>query len=180
MAQISFSNLTQDISHEVEDFVKFENDLNELYDKWETKNPEIFSNFRPVILNEDKNEIIFNEDFFNDWENSIPYTEENKYKFAFIIQGGDGLEKEVNWGTDVEGSFDESIGTYSRTFNAEVAHLTNDIMKLLGELAEMNFYFSVSGSSFSEDYHIMIESYEEWDEEEDYLLPLVSFDAELQ
>ena len=63
MAQISFINLTKDISHEVEDLGKFENDLNKLYDKWETKNPEIFSNFRPVILNEDKNEIIFNEDF---------------------------------------------------------------------------------------------------------------------
>ena len=44
MAQISFSNLTKDISHEVEDYVKFENDLNQLYDKWETKNPDIFSN----------------------------------------------------------------------------------------------------------------------------------------
>jgi hypothetical protein len=180
MAKISFSNLTKDISHEVEDLGKFENDLNKLYDKWETKNPEIFSNFRPVILNEDKNEIIFNEDFFNDWENSIPYTEENKYKFAFIIQGGDGfvsfykLKKDVNWGTDVEGSFDESIGTYSRTFNAEVAHLTNDIMKLLGELAQMDFYFSVSDSSSSEDYHIMLET----DDEED--CPLVTFDAKLK
>ena len=174
MAQISFSNLTQDISHEVEDYVKFENVLNELYDKWETKNPDIFSNFRPVILNEDKNDIIFDEHFFNEWENAIPYTEENKYKFTFIIQGGDGLEKEVNWGTDVEGSFDDSIKTYSRTFNAEVARFTNDIMKLLGEYAEMNFYFSVSGSSFLENYHIMLET----NEEEDY--PLVSFDAELQ
>ena len=47
-------------------------------------------------------------------------------------------------------------------------------MKLLGEYAEMNFYFSVSGSSFLENYHIMLET----NEEEDY--PLVSFDAELQ
>jgi hypothetical protein len=47
-------------------------------------------------------------------------------------------------------------------------------MRLLGEYAEINFYFSVSGSSFSEDYHIMLET----NDNEDY--PLVSFDAELQ
>ena len=80
----------------------------------------------------------------------------------------------MNWGKDIEGIFDDSIGTFSRTFNSTVSHFTNDLMRLLGEYAEINFYFSVSGSGFAEDYHIMLET----NNNENY--PLVSFDAELQ
>jgi hypothetical protein len=174
MAQIYFSNLVMDLTHELDDINKFEAELNNLYKKYESEAPEVFSNFRPIIVSPINYEVEFNEKEFINWENEIPYTDENKYKFAFILQGGDGLTKEVNWGKDIEGIFDDSIGTFSRTFNSTVSHFTNDLMRLLGEYAEINFYFSVSGSGFSEDYHIMLET----NNNENY--PLVSFDAELQ
>ena len=165
MAALTFGIGDKILDYDVEDFKKIDEDLKSLYKNYQESNPNIFSTFRPVILSESKDEIIFNEKFFKNCEIDLPESDENyvkwKYFLPFIVQGGNKEStKEVNWG-----SSDEELA-----FNNDISNFTNDLLKILNGC--ITFYFAYSGSYFYENYEVSIEANESGD------VPYVSFDSE--
>lgn len=146
MAQIWFEDLEIyiqeiDYSQDIEiDFDKCKILINELYEKWEDKHPEVFKDFRPVNVIDGKIKL----NGSNGWE-------DDKYLLPFVVQGGDFNSfdpsysgKEIGWGR--EENFKNDI----------ISSFTNDLVKLFGENAGINFAWQVTADDGYESYSVFI------------------------
>jgi hypothetical protein len=103
---------------------KFWENVLKVYEKWETKYPEKFKDFRPFILED--NEIKKNYNFFRAWMNNAfllySYSEELKYDFPEI-----GKNIPPNW---------------PQLDDEDVAKFTNELLLSIGKSAELDLEFN--------------------------------------
>jgi hypothetical protein len=108
----------------VENPEKFWENVLKVYEKWETKYPEKFKDFRPFILKD--NEITKNAKFFYNWQNNafLMYSclEELKYDFPEI-----GKTIPPNW---------------PQLDDVDVAKFTNELLLSIGNNAEIDLEFN--------------------------------------
>lgn len=138
MAEIWFGDLDKHIRHEVSDIKNLKLSLEKLYKNWETKHPEIFKNFKPLLISEN-NELDFNEDFFDSWE-------DDEFKIPFVLQGGNFSEQNISWGWQMNEHMENKL----------VSKFSNDLMKIVGTGTEITFTFQITADDGYEDYSIYI------------------------
>lgn len=138
MAEIWFGDLDKYIEHKELDFENLKLSLENLYKNWETKHPKVFKNFKPLLISEN-NELDFNEDFFDSWE-------DDEFKIPFVLQGGNFSEQNISWGWKSNQHMENEL----------VSKFTNDLMKIVGSGSELTFAFQIIADDGYEGYSIYI------------------------
>ena len=107
-----------------------------MYDEFENI---LGSSFKPVIVEND--DIIFNENLFNDWQ-------KNEKLQSFIFQGGNWENQTISWGNDIILKKDNNVSEFTKKLMI--------IMTKIDEKAELNFDLNVSMDEGYENYSIYI------------------------
>ena len=136
MASIWFGDLGEE-TIVVQDEIKSDkatNILDSLYQDWTEKHPDIFNDFRPVIIND--NGAIECGDFIGFGD--------NEYSLTFISQGT--TNHDISWGWQ----------KYEMGKNEIIRTFTNDLLKRLGEGSKLIFSFEVNADDGYESISIEI------------------------
>jgi hypothetical protein len=112
-----FINISSDTNKNIKDI------LDELYSEWSTKHPEIFNEFKPVLIN-NSGELYCDEDLLTGFD-------DNEYSLSFISQGTSNHH--ISWGSS----------KYQMGNNQIIREFTNDMLKRLGEGSQLSFSFQV-------------------------------------
>ena len=136
MAQIWFGDLELEITKDL-NCNDISESLENLYNNWNNKHPEIFKDFRPIIIS--NNELVLNNNLIG-WE-------DDDYLLPFVVQGGEFPSygqpgKHISWGWNREDKFKNDI----------ISEFTNDLLKILGNDVELNLYWQVTTDGGYESY----------------------------
>lgn len=97
--------------------------LDQIYSDWIKKYPEIFTEFKPVLVNEN-GELFCDEDLLTGFD-------DNEYCLSFIAQGT--KDHHISWGSSL----------YEMGENKIIREFTNDMLKRLGKDSQLSFSFQV-------------------------------------
>ena len=137
MPQIWFNDLDAVVSKTtVSDYPMVVSELEELYAKWEKRDP-AFARLRPIEINASGDDFIFRKDF-------ISGVDEDPYKMALIAQGS-VLEKYIGWG-QLEAELN----------NKDILTYTNELLRLLGKDSEFSFIWQCIVDDGYEDYTVYV------------------------